>query len=212
MNTDPARMRRDYRERSLLESDAGDDPFALFGTWFAEAVEGGVVEPNAMTLATVSEDGWPAARTVLLKGWDVRGFVFYTNYESGKGRDLSAHPRAALVFWWAEHERQVRITGEVERIEHSESLRYFESRPRESRLGAWASRQSRVVASREELEARFAELDARYSDEIPKPPYWGGYRVMPRAFEYWQGGSGRMHDRLRYRREGGQWIRERLAP
>lgn len=212
MEQNPADMRRDYRERTLSEAEAGDDPFALFGRWFGEAVEGGVVEPNAMTLATIDRDGWPSARTVLLKGWSSRGLVFYTNYESRKGQALEACPRAALVFWWAEHERQVRVTGEVDRVEHSESAAYFASRPRESRIGAWASPQSRAVASREVLEERFREVDSRYDDDIPKPPYWGGYRVRPREFEFWQGGPGRMHDRLRFTVSGGVWKVERLAP
>lgn len=197
---------------TLDEADAAPDPFAQFDRWMQDAVAAGASEPTAMTLATADADGAPSARMVLLKGVDT-GFRFFTNHGSRKGRDLAANPRAALVFWWYPLERQVRVDGSVERLEHEESLAYFASRPPGSRLGAWASRQSDVVESRAALEARRAAMAERFgAEEPPLPPFWGGYRVVPATVEFWQGRPDRLHDRLRYRRVGEAWILERLYP
>ena len=210
---DLAQIRRDYARADLSESAAAADPFEQFRRWFDEALRAELDDPNAMTLATVGADGQPAARIVLLKEVDGRGFVFFTNYESRKGRDLAAHPRAALVFWWAPLERQVRVEGAVERVDAALSDRYFASRPRESRLGAWASDQSRPIANRAVLEERMEALEARYpGDDVPRPPHWGGYRVVPTRIEFWQGRQSRLHDRLQYTPSDGGWRRERLAP
>ncbi|HEU4405205.1 MAG TPA: pyridoxamine 5'-phosphate oxidase [Polyangiaceae bacterium] len=208
-------LRRHYSLHELREETAEADPFAQFRRWFDEALgNAAVAEPNAMTLATIDRQGYPAARTVLLKGFDERGFVFYTNYESAKGRELAANPRAALVFFWAALERQVRVTGAVGYTSDEESDAYFASRPRGSQLGAWASTQSAPVSGRPELEARLAETVARFGDgPVPRPPRWGGYRLTPDAVEFWQGRPDRLHDRLRYvRGEGGLWRVERLCP
>jgi len=208
-----ADLRRDYRSHVLVESEAASDPLLQFRQWFHEAVRAELLEPNAMTLATVTPAGDPAARTVLLKDLDATGFVFFTNYDSAKGRDLAHHPRACLLFFWGELERQVRITGRVERLTADESLTYFRSRPRGSQLGAWASPQSRVIESRDILDRALAELDATYTGaDIPLPPFRGGFRVMPEAMEFWQGRTSRLHDRLLYSRDGDQWSRVRLAP
>lgn len=208
-----ADLRRDYRSHVLVESEAASDPLVQFRQWFHEAVRAELLEPNAMTLATVTPSGDPAARTVLLKDLDATGFVFFTNYDSAKGRDLARHPRACLLFFWGELERQVRITGRVERLTADESLAYFRSRPRGSQLGAWASPQSRVIESRDILDRALAELDATYTGaNIPLPPFWGGFRVMPEAMEFWQGRTSRLHDRLLYSRIDDQWSRVRLAP
>ncbi|MBN6058196.1 pyridoxamine 5'-phosphate oxidase [Nonomuraea sp. RK-328] len=207
-----AGLRRTYEGEPLLESGAAADPITQFSVWFEEALQAGVPEPNAMVLATASAGGRPSARTVLLKGYDERGFVFYTNYESRKGRDLTENPRASLLFPWHPIRRQVRVEGSVVRLPHEESAVYFRSRPYGSRIGAWASRQSAVVRSREELDARYAELAARWPDDPPVPDFWGGYRVVPLEVEFWQGQLDRMHDRLRYRRTGTRWVLERLAP
>lgn len=210
-----ADMRRDYTLRGLSESDVDADPMRQFAVWFEEAIRADLPEPNAMTLATATPQGLPSARMVLIKGYDARGFVLYTNYESRKGDELLANPYAALVFFWPELERQIRIEGRVERVTAEESDAYFASRPRGSRIGAWASHQSRVLPSREPLEARVRELETQYPDEsapIPRPPYWGGYRVVPDVVEFWQGRPSRLHDRLRYRRAGDTWVIERLSP
>lgn len=209
-----ADLRREYASRALSEAEAHEDAIRQFTLWFEEALETQLLDANAMTLATVTPAGEPAARTVLLKGFDERGFVFYTNYESAKGQDLAANPRACLLFFWAELERQVRITGSVERTAREESEAYFLSRPLESQIGAWASAQSRPVATRAELEERYATLLSNYAaGSIPVPHYWGGYRVMPDTIEFWQGRKSRLHDRLLYTRQGdGAWSRIRLAP
>ncbi len=195
-------------------AEVAADPIWRFALWLKAAQEARLPEPTAMTLATASAAGVPAARMVLLKDFDERGFVFYTNLESDKGRDLAENPRAALVFYWAPLERQVRVTGEAAQVSAAESDAYFASRSRAARLGAWASRQSSVIPSRAALEARLAEYEALYPGEaIPRPPNWGGYRVAPRTIEFWQGRPGRLHDRLRYTvQPDGKWAIERLSP
>lgn len=208
-----ADLRENYTRAGLSEADAGLDPIALFGRWFEQARDAQVPEPNAMALATVDESGAPDARAVLLKEYDERGFVFFTNYGSRKGKDLARHPVAALLFNWLPLERQVRIRGTVEKIARGESESYFMSRPRGSQLGAWASEQSATIADRAVLEAKIAELEGEYRGrEIPVPPHWGGYRVQPATIEFWQGRPNRLHDRLRYERAAGTWRRERLSP
>ncbi|MHB8646055.1 MAG: pyridoxamine 5'-phosphate oxidase [Thermomicrobiales bacterium] len=209
-----AALRSEYAGMSLDEGDVDADPVTQFTRWFEQALVAHVPEPNAMTVATATRAGVPAARIVLLKGFDARGFVFYTNYESRKGSELAENPIAALVFHWVELHRQVRITGAVEKVTHEESDAYFQSRPRGSRLGAWASEQSGVLTGRAPLEARLAELTAAFGEgDIPLPPFWGGYRVIPQAVEFWQGRSSRLHDRLRYAHQPDDtWRIERLSP
>lgn len=209
-----ADIRKEYMQRGLHESEVGADPIRQFEAWFDAAREVTPLEPNAMALATVGADGRPSLRMVLLKGVDERGFVFYTNYESRKGRELADTPWAALTFFWPEMERQIRIEGQVERVSDEESDTYFHSRPIGSQLSASASRQSEVIPGREPLEERVAELAARYQDrEIPRPENWGGFRVIPDFIEFWQGRPSRLHDRLRYRLSAdGSWIIERLSP
>jgi pyridoxamine 5'-phosphate oxidase len=208
-----SRLRKEYLRAGLKESGADPDPIVQFRRWFDEALTAGLHEPNAMTLATSTPDGRPSARIVLLKGFDERGFVFYTNYEGRKSRELETNPRCALVFYWGELERQVRVEGRASRVSGGESDEYFGSRPRGSRLGAWASEQSRPVEGREVLEERLRGLEAEYEGrEVPRPPFWGGYRVEPETIEFWQGRENRLHDRLVYRRSGGSWRRERLQP
>ena len=212
MDRKVANLRNEYTRAGL--TDADPDPVSQFRAWFESALAADLHEPNAMTLATATPDGKPSARVVLLKGYDERGFVFYTNYEGRKGREMERNPRAALVFYWGELERQVRIEGRVSRVPESESDAYYASRPRGSRLGAWVSEQSRPVESRAVLETGLRELETEYQGrDIPRPPFWGGYRVEPEAIEFWQGRENRLHDRLVYRRtDDGGWGIERLQP
>lgn len=209
-----ADMRKDYTLAGLLEKDLAKNPFRQFERWFQEAEAAKIPEPNAMTLATTGRDGRPSARTVLLKGCDGRGFVFYTNYESRKGRELDAQPRAALLFPWVAMERQVIVEGAVARVTREEAEAYFHSRPRASQLTAWASPQSTAVAGRAVIEESYRVIEKKYEGrEVPLPPNWGGFRLAPETVEFWQGRRSRLHDRLRYRREaGGDWVVERLAP
>ena len=212
-----ADLRAEYRRGRLSEASAAADPFEQFAAWFAEAQRAEVPEPNAMTLATVSADGRPSARIVLLKAIDDasaegRGFVFYTNYESRKADELLARPYASLVFWWEPLERQVRIEGAARQTAPAESDAYFQSRPRGSRLGAWASDQSRPIAKRSTLEAQLDAAERRFPDDVPRPEYWGGFRIVPDRAEFWQGGEKRLHDRLVYTPDGDAWKRERLQP
>ncbi len=209
---DLAALRQEYMRAGLHEKDLAPDPFAQFGNWFDEALQSGIALPNAMTLATATKKARPSARAVLLKGFDARGFVFYTHYRSRKGRELEQNPQAMLLFCWEELERQVGIEGRVEQVPAAESDRYFASRPLGARLSAIVSPQSETVASREDLEARLEEAAKRWRDAPPRPPHWGGYRLAPDRFEFWQGRRDRLHDRLCYRKSGGAWKIERLAP
>ncbi|MBA3346487.1 MAG: pyridoxamine 5'-phosphate oxidase [Gemmatimonadales bacterium] len=209
-----ADLRREYARARLDEAEVSPDPITEFARWFAEAQEAQVPEPNAMTLATATAAGAPSARIVLLKAFDERGFVFFSDYRSRKGAELEGNPRAALVLYWGELERQVRIAGTVSLTSREDSELYFRTRPLGSRLGAWASHQSQVITGREVLEERLREVESRFADaEVPLPPYWGGYRVEPEAIEFWQGRQSRLHDRIRYARAGdGSWKVERLSP
>jgi pyridoxamine 5'-phosphate oxidase len=209
-----ANMRKEYMWGGLSETEVDADPIRQFRAWFEQAEAANLPEPNAMTLATATPDGQPAARVVLLKAFDESGFTFYTNYEGRKGRELTANPRAALLFFWGELQRQVRIEGTVERVSEAESDAYFRSRSLGSRLGAWASQQSEVISGRDVLEDRVRELARRFPEgEVPRPPFWGGFRVWPLSIEFWQGRPDRLHDRLRYQRvQSGGWRLERLSP
>ncbi|HEX7120316.1 MAG TPA: pyridoxamine 5'-phosphate oxidase [Longimicrobiales bacterium] len=208
-----ARLRREYEARGLDIADVDADPIVEFDRWYSAVRQAGEVEPSAMVLATVDPDGWPSSRTVLLKSYDERGFVFYTNYTSAKARDLDAIGRAALTFTWSAVRRQVRVVGTAERTSAEESDAYFASRPRGSQISAWASDQSAIVASRAELDAAYAAIEQRFAGrEIPRPEHWGGYRVRPLVVELWQGRENRLHDRLRYTRDGAAWRIERMAP
>ena len=208
-----ADLRREYARARLDEKDVSTDPFQQFGHWLAEAQAAETVEVNAMVLATATAAGRPSARVVLLRGFDERGFVFFTDYRSRKGEELEANPRAALTFYWGELERQVRLEGAVARTTLEESAAYFRTRPMGSRLGAWTSYQSRPIESRARLEDDLREVERRFSGpDVPLPPHWGGYRVSPETFEFWQGRESRLHDRIRYTREGERWKIERLSP
>jgi pyridoxamine 5'-phosphate oxidase len=209
-----ADIRKDYTLEDLSETEVDPNPFLQFKQWFEQALAAQLPEPNAMTIATAMPDGKPSARMVLLKDFDQRGFVFFTNYNSRKGQELAENPQAALVFWWAELERQVRITGHVEKVAETESDKYFYSRPENSRLGAWASHQSEVIASREVLEQSLQDLQHQYENqEIPRPSHWGGLRVIPTEIEFWQGRPNRLHDRLLYTSLGDRiWKIQRLSP
>lgn len=211
-----ADLRKTYQQGALHEADALPSPVDQFTAWFEQALQDNLLDPNAMTLATVKDDGRPAARIVLLKDYDERGFVFYTNYHSSKGHQLEGHPWASLLFFWAPHERQIRIEGRVEKVSDAQSDAYFKSRPLASRIGAWASDQSTEIPRREWLREREAEFRARLGDDPPRPPHWGGYRVVPNRFEFWQGRPSRLHDRLAYVRDaesgGDAWRLARLSP
>jgi pyridoxamine 5'-phosphate oxidase len=210
---DLAHVRKHYDRAELDEASAASVPLQLFEDWLAEAFKAKLPEPTAMTLATVGPDGRPSTRVVLLKGCDARGLVFYSNYESRKGRELAAHPQAALQFHWVEMERVARIEGRVERTSAEESDAYYRTRPLDSRIGAWASPQSEVIASRVELVTAAAKYAAKFHLDPPRPPHWGGFRLVPDRFEFWQGRRSRLHDRLRYTLQpDGAWLRERLAP
>ncbi len=213
MEKDIAALRKSYEHGELDETQSAADPLAQFELWLGQALKAELPEPNAMTLATVGPDGRPSTRVVLIKGCDARGITWYTNYESRKGRELAGSPFAALQFHWVELERVVRIEGRVEKTDAAESDAYFQSRPLDSRLGACASPQSQVIASRAVLVANAAKAGARYALNPPRPPHWGGYRLVPDRWEFWQGRRSRLHDRLRYlRQDDGHWLRERLAP
>jgi pyridoxamine 5'-phosphate oxidase len=210
---DLARMREEYAREGLDETVAGDDPLALLGRWLNEAIDAGLHEPNAMALATSTPDGRPSVRIVLLKGLDDRGMTFFTGYESRKGAELEANPRAATVMLWHALQRQVRVEGRVTRIDEAESDAYFQSRPRGSQVGAVASPQSRTIAGREVLERRVAEVERVFAgQDVVRPPVWGGYRIALESVEFWQGRQSRLHDRIRYFRQGDGWRRDRLAP
>ena len=209
-----ADIRRDYSLKTLNEDEVADSPFLQFADWWQQAIESEIDEVNAMTLATASLEAVPSARIVLLKGYDEKGFVFYTNYESAKGRELAENPKASLLFFWKELERQIRITGIVEKVSNAESDEYFLSRPTGSQIGAWASPQSHVIENRSWLEKQVKMLEEKFSSEaVTRPSHWGGYRVKPVIIEFWQGRSSRLHDRLQYSlQENGSWKIERLAP
>ena len=209
---DIAALRKSYERAQLDESSALGDPLAQFNAWLQQSITSAIPEPTAMTLASVGADGRPSTRVVLLKGCDAQGLVWYSNYASRKGRELAAAPQAALQFHWVELERVVRIEGRVEHTDAAQSDAYFDSRPLASRIGACASPQSEVIASRDALAARFAQLTAQLGDSPPRPPHWGGFRLKPETWEFWQGRRDRLHDRLRYRLDAGRWVLERLAP
>jgi len=210
---DLANIRKTHSLGRLLEEEIGEDPFELFHSWLKLAVEKNLPEPNALTLATCSRDGRPSARMMLLKELDASGFVFYTNYESRKGRDLQENPMAAILFYWYDLEKQVRIEGKIEKLTREETIKYFHIRPRESQIGAHASKQSSIIPDRKFLDASYEKLEKKYENaEIPVPDYWGGFRLIPDIMEFWQGRPSRLHDRIRFRKENGKWIKERLSP
>lgn len=212
MDKNLSELRRDYSLQELSESSVATDPFVQFRNWFEEYLNSAPLEPNAFVLSTADADSRPSSRVVLLKGFDPRGFVFFTNYGSKKARDLDANPNASLNFFWPELERQVRVAGIAEKTSAEESESYFESRPTASRIGAWASKQSGILSDRKELEERFNEIRARFDDEIPCPPFWGGYRIVPTSFEFWQGRRSRLHDRICYEKDDAAWKIFRLYP
>ena len=214
MPPDLTGLRSEYAAHGLRRADLHSDPLQQFGAWFAAALTADIRDVNAMCLATATPDGKPSARIVLLKGFDQRGFAFFTNYDSEKGRQLEANPHAALVFYWVQLERQIRITGAVERTSREDSAAYFHSRPVGSRLGAWVSKQSEVIDARQVLDSRLTEMTERFENgDVPLPPHWGGYRVKPDQIEFWQGRPNRLHDRFRYSRQAnGTWLIDRLAP
>lgn len=206
-------IRQEYTLGGMDDSYLGANPIDLFDRWFREAVNAGINEPSAMALSTLGTDGYPQSRIVLLKGYGEEGFSFFTNYESQKGNALAQYPKASLLFFWPELQRQIRITGKVEKTSVEESEEYFRSRPRGSRLGAWTSEQSQEIPSRKTLEERYEVFDRKFpEDDIPKPPHWGGYRLTPLTFEFWQGRESRLHDRISFRKENGKWRTARLAP
>lgn len=206
-------IRQEYTLGGMDDSYLGANPIDLFDRWFREAVNAGINEPSAMALSTLGTDGYPQSRIVLLKGYGEEGFSFFTNYESQKGNALAQYPKASLLFFWPELQRQIRITGKVEKTSIEESEEYFRSRPRGSRLGAWTSEQSQEIPSRKTLEERYEVFDRKFPEEdIPKPPHWGGYRLTPLTFEFWQGRENRLHDRISFRKENGKWKTARLAP
>ena len=210
--TDISQLRKSYERAELSEEASHAEPLSQFDQWLQEAIKAEIPEPNAMTLATVGADLRPSTRIVLVKGYDAAGIVFYTNYESRKGHELAGNPYAALQFHWVELERVVRIEGRVERASAAESDAYYGSRPLDSRIGAWASPQSQVIAGRSVLVANAAKYAAQFMLNPPRPPHWGGYRLVPDQWQFWQGRKSRLHDRLRYSQQGGRWLRERLAP
>lgn len=206
-------LRKNYSLNELDETSVDASPFKQFSIWFADALASELPEPNAMTLATSTPDGKPSARVVLLKSFDESGFIFFTNYESRKGKEIFSNPQAALLFFWVELERQIRIEGKIEKISREDSLEYFRSRPRESQIGAWASPQSSVIPNRNFLEDRFVKLNLEFSvGDAPLPKNWGGYKVFPKSFEFWQGRASRLHDRIFYLLNDGKWEISRLAP
>ncbi len=208
-----ANLRLNYTQSGLLEKDMASHPFEQFRHWLTQAIAADILEPNAMTLATLSPEGTPIARIVLLKFLDEQGFVFFTNYNSAKGQQLQAHGACSAVFWWGALERQVRIEGQAEKIDPQESDAYFQSRPRDSQLGAWASPQSQVIGDRQLLETRLEEVTAQFAEQsIPRPSHWGGFRIIPKTIEFWQGRPSRLHDRIQYYQGGNEWKKQRLAP
>lgn len=206
-------LRRNYKLKSLDQKEVDTNPFEQFSVWFEEAMKSELPEPNSMILATATKDGKPSARALLLKGFDEKGFIFYTNYESRKGKELEENDNASMLFFWVELERQIRIEGKVSKITPQESKKYFDTRPYKSRIGAWASNQSTVIENRFYIVKKFLKYFAKFhSRDIPLPPYWGGYILVPESFEFWQGRANRLHDRVRYKSEGEKWIIERLSP